>query len=78
MNRLNRTEAAEYLGCGISKLDRMTRQGFMAGTYYTIGNRRLYITAELDRWKHNGGEMGAHERKEHIAEHNTVPLRAAK
>lgn len=78
MNRLTSKEAAEYLGCGLSKLRRMTRAGLMAGTYYTIGNRRLYITAELDWWKRNGGEMGALERKEHIAEHNTVPLRAVK
>lgn len=62
MNRLYRKEAAEYIGCGLSTLDRLQREGLLEGTYYTLGHRRLYITAKLDEWIENGGEIGAFER----------------
>lgn len=66
MNRLFRTEAAEYIGCSVSTLDRMQRMGLMEGTYYTFGNRKVYITDELDKWLRNGGELGAYEWKHNI------------
>ena len=66
MNRLYRKEAAEYIGCSPSTLYRLEKQGLMDGTFYTFGNRRLYITEELDKWLKAGGEMGAYERKHNI------------
>ena len=66
MNRLFRKEAAEFIGCGVSTLDRMHRMGLMEGTYYTFGNRIIYITDELEKWIRAGGELGAYERKHGI------------
>ena len=66
MNRLYRTEAAKYIGCSASTLYRLEKMGLMEGTYYTFGNRRLYITAKLDEWIENGGELGAYERKHNL------------
>lgn len=40
--------------------------GLMDGTFYTFGNRKIYITDELDKWLLNGGELGAYERKHGI------------
>lgn len=68
MNRLFRKEAAEFIGCGLSTLDRMERTGLMDGTFYTFGNRKIYITEKLEEWILNGGELGAYERKTGIAE----------
>lgn len=62
MNRLFRKEAAEYIGCGTSTLYRLEKMGLMEGTYYTFGNRKIYITEELDKWIKSGGELGAYER----------------
>lgn len=64
MNRLFRDEAAEYIKCGTSTLDRMRREGLMEGTYYTFGKRPVYITERLDEWMENGGEEGAKRRLE--------------
>ena len=61
-NRLFRKEAAAYIGCGLSKLIQMERSGVMKGTYYTVGNRSLYIVSKLDEWMAKGGEHGADER----------------
>lgn len=66
MNRLYRLEAAEYIGCSPSTLYRLEKMGLMDGTFYQIGRRRIYITAELDKWIENGGELGAYERKNNI------------
>lgn len=67
MNRLTRAEAAEYIGCSISKLYSMEKAELLKGTYYEIGNgqrrRRLYITEKLDKWIDAGGEPAAWERK---------------
>ena len=66
MNRLTKKEAAEYIGCSISKLGAMERAGLMKGTYYEIGNgrvrRKLYITDRVDEWMLAGGEPAAWER----------------
>ncbi len=63
MNRLYRNEAAEFIGCSTSTLSRLERMGYMDGTFYTFGNRKIYITEELENWIKNGGELGAYERK---------------
>lgn len=67
MNRLTRAEAAEYIGCSISKLYGMEKADLLKGTYYEIGSglrrRRLYITPKLDEWIQAGGEPAAWERK---------------
>ena len=63
MNRLYRKEAAEFIGCSTSTLSRLERMGLMDGTFYTFGNRKIYITEALERLVKNGGELGAHERK---------------
>lgn len=64
MNRLTRTEAAAYLGCGRYTLYRMEKEGlFSPGDYYTMGSKRLYITERLDEWMRQGGEEAARERK---------------
>lgn len=62
MNRLFRDEAAEYIGCSPSTLWRLEKMHLMDGTFYTLGRRKIYITAELDKWILNGGELGAYER----------------
>ncbi len=60
MNRLTRKEAAEYLGCSRSKLYEMEkRKLFEPGDYYTMGQKRLYITEKLDEWIMRGGEEAA-------------------
>ena len=70
MNRLTRAEAAEYIGCSLSKLYSMEKASLLKGTYYEIGSglkrRRLYITAKLDKWMEDGGEPAAWERKSGI------------
>lgn len=63
MNRLFKDEAAKHIGCSVSKLNQMKKAGLMDGTFYTIGNRTIYITDRLDEWINNGGELGAWERK---------------
>ncbi len=59
MNRLTRKEAAEFIGCSMSKLYSMEKGGLMKGTYYQIGRRRLYITEKLEEWVKRGGEISA-------------------
>lgn len=66
MNRLYRNEAAKFIGCSTSTLTRLEKTGLMDGTFYTFGNRKIYITEELERWIKNGGELGAYERKNSI------------
>ena len=56
MNRLTRKEAAEFIGCGMTKLNELERSGKLKGTYYQIGRRRLYITEKLQTWLLSGGE----------------------
>lgn len=56
MNRLTRKEACEFIGCGMTKLYELERSGQLAGTYYNIGRRRLYITEKLQDWMLNGGD----------------------
>lgn len=56
MNRLTRKEACEFIGCGMTKLYEPERSGQLAGTYYNIGCRRLYITEKLQAWMLNGGD----------------------
>ena len=63
MNRLTRDEAAEFIGCSISKLYAMEKAGLLNGTFYQIGRRRLYITSKLEEWIMRGGELEALERK---------------
>ncbi len=67
MNRLTRTEAAEYLMCSSSKLYRMEQANLLDGTYYDIGSgrgrKRLYIKSKLDEWMLAGGEPAAIEKK---------------
>lgn len=62
MNRLFRKEAAEYIGCSLNTLWRLEKMGLMDGTFYTFGNRKVYITDELEKWIRAGGELGAYER----------------
>ena len=59
MNRLNRTEAAEFIGCSMTKLYFLEKSGQLEGTYYQIGTRRLYITNKLEEWILAGGEKSA-------------------
>ena len=54
--RLTRTEAAEYIGCSLTKLYYLERSGQLDSTYYQIGTKRLYITDKLEKWIMNGGE----------------------
>ncbi len=67
LNRLSRQEAADYIGCSLSKLYSMEKAKLMEGTYYEIGyglkNRRFYITSKLVDWLEKGGEPAAWERK---------------
>ena len=73
MNRLSRKEAAEYLNCSLSKLYYLEKSGKMNGTFYSIGNRRLYITEKLDQWMKDGGEFSTK-----FAEADTGPLHRPK
>ena len=66
MNRLFRKEAADFIGCSVSTLDRMYRMGLMEGTYYTFGKRIIYITDQLEKWIRAGGELAAYERLHHM------------
>lgn len=75
LERFTRDEAAAYLGCSRSKLYSLERAGLMDGTFYTLGNRRLYIRSRLDRWIMAGGEIAALERKYNI-DPNLIPWRA--
>ena len=56
MNRLNRQEACDFIGCGLSKLYELERSGQLDGTYYHVGRKRLYITERLEEWLLSGGE----------------------
>jgi len=56
MNRLTRKECSQYLGCSMSKLYAMEKSGALENTYYTLGNRRIYITEKIDQWIKQGGE----------------------
>ena len=55
-NRLTRTQAAEFIGCSLSKLHYLIKSGLLNGTYYSIGNRKYFITSKLEEWMNNGGE----------------------
>ncbi|MBQ2967441.1 MAG: hypothetical protein IJE10_04905 [Clostridia bacterium] len=57
MERLSRKEAAEFIGCSLSKLYSLEISGKLTGTYYQIGNRKLYIPEKLKKWAENGGEF---------------------
>ncbi|MBQ9096840.1 MAG: helix-turn-helix domain-containing protein [Clostridia bacterium] len=63
MDRLTRSEAADFIGCSKSKLYSMEKAGFLKGTYYQIGRRRFYITEKLENWMKNGGEAREIEEK---------------
>lgn len=58
-NRLTRQEAAEFIGCGETKFNYLIKSGLLTGTYYSIGNRRYFITEKLKEWMESGGEEGA-------------------
>lgn len=55
-NRLTRTQAAEFIGCGMSKFYYLIKSGQLDGTYYSIGNRKYFITSKLQDWMDSGGE----------------------
>ncbi len=55
-DRLTRTQAAEFIGCGMSKFHYLIKSGQLDGTYYSIGNRKYFITSKLQEWMNNGGE----------------------
>lgn len=57
MNRLTRKECSQYLGCSMSKLYSLEKSGALDNTYYTLGNRRIYITEKIDQWINKGGEL---------------------
>lgn len=59
VTRLTREEAFEYIGCKKSKFNELLRAGLLEDTYYTIGERKIYIAEKLDEWMLNGGESGA-------------------
>ena len=61
MNRLTREEAAEFIGCSMTKLYYLEKSGQLEGTFYLIGNRRLYITDKLQTWILAGGERSEQE-----------------
>lgn len=63
MDRLTRAEAAQFIGCSMSKLYGLEKAGLLDGTYYQIGRRRLYITDKLEKWMNDGGEFAAYERR---------------
>lgn len=67
MKRLTRHEAAEFIGCSLSKLHQLEKAELLDGTYYEIGNgerrKRIYISERLEEWLLKGGEPTAWERK---------------
>ncbi|MBR4892602.1 MAG: hypothetical protein IKZ35_01290 [Clostridia bacterium] len=54
-NRLTRQQASAYIGCSLSTLDKLQREGYLEGTYLELYNRRYYFTAKLDEWMLKGG-----------------------
>ncbi len=56
LKRLTRVEAAQFLGCGLTKLYELVKSGALDGTYYKIGNRLLFIAQKLEDWMLEGGE----------------------
>lgn len=63
IRRLNREEAAKFIGCGLNKLTELVKSGALKGTYYTFGKRIIFIASKLEEWINHGGELGAYERK---------------
>ncbi len=56
MERLNTQEAMDFIGCSYSKLYRLVKSGQLDGTYFNIGNRRIFFKDRLLEWMLNGGE----------------------
>lgn len=57
MTRLNpgdkQKEACNLIGCGYDQLMKMVRSGELAGTYYKIGRRILFVKERLELWQEN-------------------------
>lgn len=54
-NRLTRAGAAQYLGCSLSTFDKISRLGYLDGTYYTLMGKKFYIIKKLEAWLEKGG-----------------------
>lgn len=57
LKRFTRSEAAEYIGCSLTKLGQLVKSGSMTGTFYQIGKRQIFIADRLEQWILNGGEQ---------------------
>ena len=70
MDRLTRAEAAQFIGCSMSKLYGLEKAQLLEGTYYQIGRRRLYITEKLEKWMMDGGEVHVIQEKRKMYGYN--------
>lgn len=64
LNRMTRYQAMQYIGCKDNKMRQLERGGLLDGTFFTIGNRKYYITEKLEQWLLEGGEAAAKARME--------------
>ena len=53
--RLTRTQAANYIGCSLSLFDKLQREGYLEGTYFSLYGRRYYIKDKIDSFLNSGG-----------------------
>lgn len=60
--RLERKDAAKFLGCCEGTLNRLMKSGLLVGTYFNIGPRRIFFENKLLQWLEDGGEDGAKAR----------------
>ena len=57
MEVLTSSEAALFLGIGLTKLFDLQRQGYLNGVFYRVGKRVLYIKPRLQAWAEAGGTL---------------------
>ena len=55
LNRLTRSQAAEFIGCSESTFNKLLFNGFLKGTFYSVMGRKFFITEKLNEWMNNGG-----------------------
>lgn len=60
--RLTRKEAAVFMGCALSTFERMLKENLLEGTYFNIGNKKIFFQDRLLKWMEDGGEAAARER----------------